>query len=80
MNRVSRQMFPKSSAAATGECGACTVHLDGVPVYPCSQLAVWADGRAVQTVEGLARDGRLDPLQATFVAGDGPQCGFCVFR
>ena len=61
-----------------GECGACTVHLDGVPVYSCSQLAVWADGRAVTTVEGLAADGRLEPLQAAFVAGDGPQCGFCT--
>ena len=61
-----------------GECGACTVHLDGVPVYSCSQLAVWADGRAVTTVEGLADDGRLDPLQEAFVAGDGPQCGFCT--
>ena len=61
-----------------GECGACTVHLDGVPVYSCSQLAVWADGRVVTTVEGLAVDGRLDPLQAAFVSGDGPQCGFCT--
>lgn len=61
-----------------GECGACTVHLDGVPVYSCSQLAVWADGRAVTTVEGLSGDGELDPLQAAFVAGDGPQCGFCT--
>ena len=54
------------------------MHLDGAPVYSCSQLAVWADGRAVETVEGLADDGRLDPLQAAFVAGDGPQCGFCT--
>ena len=61
-----------------GECGACTVHLDGVPVYSCSQLAVWADGRAVTTVEGLADGDRLDPLQEAFVAGDGPQCGFCT--
>ncbi|MDD9979759.1 MAG: (2Fe-2S)-binding protein [Gammaproteobacteria bacterium] len=61
-----------------GECGACTVHLDGVPVYSRSQLAVRADGRAVTTAEGLAVHGRLDPLQATFVAGDGPQCGFCT--
>ena len=61
-----------------GECGACTVHLDGVPVYSCSQLAVWADGRAVTTVEGLADGDRLDPLQEVFVAGDGPQCGFCT--
>ena len=61
-----------------GECGACTVHLDGDPVYSCSQLAVWANGRAVTTVEGLADGNRLDPLQEAFVAGDGPQCGFCT--
>ena len=57
-----------------GECGACTVLLDGKPVYSCSQLAVWAGGRAVQTVEGLLDD----PLQRAFVAHDAPQCGFCT--
>src|SRR5476649_2007452 len=57
-----------------GECGACTVLLDGKPVYSCSQLAVWADGRAIQTVEGLLND----PLQRSFVAHDAPQCGFCT--
>src|SRR5205085_1921693 len=61
-----------------GECGACTVLLDGKPVYSCSQLAVWADGRSVQTVEGLAQSGRLDPLQQAFIEHDGPQCGFCT--
>jgi xanthine dehydrogenase YagT iron-sulfur-binding subunit len=61
-----------------GECGACTVLLDGKPVYSCSNLAVWADGRSVQTVEGLARNGRLDPLQQAFVEHDAPQCGFCT--
>ncbi len=61
-----------------GECGACTVLLDGKPVYSCSQLAVWADGRSVQTVEGLARNGKLDPLQEAFIEHDGPQCGFCT--
>ena len=61
-----------------GECGACTVLLDGKPVYSCSQLAVWADGRAVQTVEGLAQNGQLDPLQQAFIEHDGPQCGFCT--
>ena len=45
-----------------GECGACTVLLDGKPVYSCSNLAVWADGRSVQTVEGLARGAQLNPL------------------
>jgi aerobic-type carbon monoxide dehydrogenase small subunit (CoxS/CutS family) len=61
-----------------GECGACTVLLDGKPVYSCSNLAVWADGRAVQTVEGLMQNGRLDPLQQAFIEHDGPQCGFCT--
>src|ERR1700733_8170187 len=61
-----------------GECGACTVLLDGKPVYSCSQLAVWADGRTVQTVEGLARGEPLHPLQEAFIEHDGPQCGFCT--
>ena len=61
-----------------GECGACTVLLDGRPVYSCSQLAVWADGRTVQTVEGLARDGRLSRLQQAFVDHNAAQCGFCT--
>src|SRR5881396_4203941 len=61
-----------------GECGACTVLLDGKPVYSCSNLAVWADGRSVETVEGLAQNGRLDPLQQAFIDHDAPQCGFCT--
>jgi aerobic-type carbon monoxide dehydrogenase small subunit (CoxS/CutS family) len=61
-----------------GECGACTVLLDGRPIYSCSQLAVWADGRSITTVEGLARDGHLHPLQEAFIEHDGPQCGFCT--
>ena len=61
-----------------GECGACTVLLDGKPVYSCSYLAVWADGRSIQTVEGLAQNDRLHPLQQAFIEHDGPQCGFCT--
>ena len=61
-----------------GECGACTVLLDGKPVYSCSQLAVWADGKTIQTVEGLAQNGRLHPLQEAFIEHDGPQCGYCT--
>ena len=61
-----------------GECGACTVRLDGATVYSCSQLAVWAHGREVSTVEGLADGDQLSPLQQRFVEHDGPQCGFCT--
>jgi|TARA_B100000959_G_scaffold63718_2_gene67292 aerobic-type carbon monoxide dehydrogenase small subunit (CoxS/CutS family) len=60
------------------ECGACTVLMDGEPVYSCSQLAVWADGKSVQTVEGLARNGQLSPVQQAFVENNGAQCGFCT--
>lgn len=61
-----------------GECGACTVLVDDKPIYSCSFLAAWADGKSVLTVEGLSRDGRLDPLQEAFIAHDAPQCGFCT--
>jgi aerobic-type carbon monoxide dehydrogenase small subunit (CoxS/CutS family) len=54
------------------------VLLDGKPVYSCSNLAVWADGRTVETVEGLAQGGKLDPLQQAFVDHDAAQCGFCT--
>jgi len=61
-----------------GECGACTVHIDGKPMYSCSQLAVWMDGHAITTVEGLTRNGKLDSLQQSFMDHDAPQCGFCT--
>ena len=61
-----------------GECGSCTVLLDGRPVYSCSYLAVWADGRSVETVEGLAAGAKLHPLQQAFIDHDAPQCGFCT--
>ena len=61
-----------------GECGACTVLVDDTPVYACSNLAVWMDGRQITTVEGLATNGRLTPLQQAFVDHDAPQCGFCT--
>jgi aerobic-type carbon monoxide dehydrogenase small subunit (CoxS/CutS family) len=60
------------------ECGACTVIMNGNPVYSCSQLAVWADGAQVTTVEGLASGGQLSPVQQAFVENNGPQCGFCT--
>lgn len=60
------------------ECGACTVLVDGEPMYSCSQLAVWMNGRSVTTVEGLASNGQLSPVQQAFVDNNGPQCGFCT--
>src|SRR3954468_19101775 len=62
----------------TGDCGACTVHLDGKPVCSCLVLALQARGRQVRTIEGLAQDGVLHPIQAAFVRHGAPQCGFCI--
>jgi xanthine dehydrogenase YagT iron-sulfur-binding subunit len=61
-----------------GECGACTVIIDGRNMYSCSQLAVWMQGKSILTVEGLAKGDKLDPLQEAFIEHDGPQCGFCT--
>jgi carbon-monoxide dehydrogenase small subunit len=62
----------------TGNCGACTVHVDGVAVKSCMMLAVQADGRKVDTVEGLAGDGELTPLQQAFSHAHALQCGYCT--
>jgi len=61
-----------------GECGACTVIIDGRNMYSCSQLAVWMQGKDILTIEGLAKGDKLDPLQEAFIEHDGPQCGFCT--
>ncbi len=61
-----------------GNCGACTVHLDGEAVYSCLVLAVECEGREVTTIEGLAEGNALDPVQAAFVEADAYQCGFCT--
>ena len=61
-----------------GECGACTVLVDGEPTYSCSMLAAWADGRTILTVEGLERNGDVSPLQRAFMDHNAPQCGFCT--
>lgn len=61
-----------------GVCGACTVQLDGKAVKSCMLLAVQANGRAVTTVEGLAKDGRLHPLQEAFNEHHALQCGYCT--
>ncbi|RPH55312.1 (2Fe-2S)-binding protein [bacterium] len=62
----------------TSQCGACTVWVDGKSVKSCTMLALEADGRAVTTIEGMARDGELHPMQAAFHTCHGLQCGFCT--
>ena len=62
----------------TGDCGACTVHLDGQPVASCLMLAMQARGRDVRTIEGLGGADALHPLQEAFVRLGVPQCGFCI--
>jgi carbon-monoxide dehydrogenase small subunit len=62
----------------TSNCGACTVHLDGRSVKSCNVLAVQADGHEVTTIEGLARDGQLHPMQVGFHENHALQCGYCT--
>jgi carbon-monoxide dehydrogenase small subunit len=62
----------------TAQCGACTVHLNGRAVKACSMLAVQAQGATITTIEGLAQDGRLHPMQEAFRECHGLQCGFCT--
>ena len=61
-----------------GECGACTVHIDGRRVLSCMSLAVMQNGRSITSIEGVANGAKLHPLQAAFIEHDGFQCGFCT--
>jgi xanthine dehydrogenase YagT iron-sulfur-binding subunit len=65
-------------ACDRGECGACTVHIDGRRILSCMTLAAMQQDKRVTTIEGLERDGQLHPLQAAFIEHDGFQCGFCT--
>ena len=62
----------------TSQCGACVVHVDGKSVKACTVLAAQAEGAAVTTIEGLAKDGKLHPMQEAFRDNHGLQCGFCT--
>lgn len=61
-----------------GDCGACTIEVDGRAAYSCLLLAVACEGAAITTIEGLGRDGGLDPVQQAFIKADAAQCGFCT--
>ncbi|MDP9343382.1 MAG: (2Fe-2S)-binding protein [Actinomycetota bacterium] len=76
--REGLQMLGTEEGCGEGSCGSCTVMVDGELVRSCLYLAVRAEGRNVQTVEGLAHDGELDPLQRAFVQHGAVQCGFCT--
>ena len=62
----------------TSQCGACTIHVDGEAVKSCTMLAVQADGATITTIEGLANDGELHPVQKAFCENHGLQCGYCT--
>ncbi len=62
----------------TSQCGACTIHMDGMAVKSCATLAVQADGSEITTIEGLASNGQLHPMQQAFWDNHGLQCGYCT--
>jgi carbon-monoxide dehydrogenase small subunit len=76
--RESLALTGTKNGCSAGECGACTVLLNGEPVNSCMVLAVECDGAEVITVEGLASDGQLNPVQAAMMQASGVQCGFCT--
>ena len=76
--REDLQLTGTKHGCELGECGACAVLVDGEPVLSCLALAVECGGRHVRTVEGLTRDGRLDPLQDAFADLGAAQCGYCT--
>ena len=71
-------MISVKQGCAVGECGACTVLIDDVPIDACLYLAVWADGRSIRTVEGESKNGELSKVQQAFVNEGAVQCGICT--
>jgi aerobic carbon-monoxide dehydrogenase small subunit len=78
MLRESLSLTGTKNGCSAGECGACTVLMNGEPVNSCMVLAVECDGANILTVEGLANDQRLDPIQEAIMQEGGVQCGFCT--
>jgi carbon-monoxide dehydrogenase small subunit len=78
MLREKLALIGTKNGCAAGECGACTVLMNGEPVNSCLVLAVECDGTEITTVEGLAHDGQLDPVQEALIESGGIQCGFCT--
>ena len=78
MLRESLALTGTKNGCSAGECGACTVLLNGEPVNSCMVLAVECDGAKIVTVEGLAHDRQLDPVQEAIIEAGGVQCGFCT--
>ncbi|MBA4392006.1 MAG: (2Fe-2S)-binding protein [Desulfobacca sp.] len=75
--RENLRLTGTKQGCSVGDCGSCTVLLDGAPVNSCLVLAVEAEGHRVETIEGLSEDGKLHPIQEAFVEKGGIQCGFC---
>ena len=76
--REHAQLTGTNIGCDTSSCGACTVHLDGEAVKSCTILAAQADGGSVTTIEGLAKNGEMHPMQKAFMENHGLQCGFCT--
>ncbi|MDD2482139.1 MAG: (2Fe-2S)-binding protein [Lutispora sp.] len=78
MIREDLNLTGAKEGCGAGECGSCTIIIDGKAVNSCMMLAVEADGKDIMTVEGLAKSGVLDPLQDTFIKNAALQCGYCT--